>query len=103
MERNPIEMLLDEENSENIILYNEDGVAVEFEQIAIVPLNGRLFALLHPVEPDEGMDEDTGIVFELITLDDGEEVLEVAKGEDIIDAVFEEYYAMVDEALSGQE
>lgn len=34
----PIEMLLDENCSENIVLYGENGKPMEFEQIALIPL-----------------------------------------------------------------
>ena len=37
----PIDMLLDENNTDNIKLYNEDNQEVEFEQIATSSKYGR--------------------------------------------------------------
>lgn len=95
MEKNPIDMLMDETNSENIVLYDEDGQAVEFEQIAVIELGTALFALLHPVELTEDNDEDTAIVF-LVNQDN--ETMDVVEDEDTIDEVFEEYYRLLREA-----
>ena len=35
----PIDMLFDEKNTDNIVLYDEKGAEVEFEQIALIPLD----------------------------------------------------------------
>lgn len=94
---NQIEKLLDENNNDNIVLYDENGEAVEFEQIALIVLDGNVYPLLHPLVQEEGIDEDTGIVFQIVVADDGEEILEVVDDEDVVDAVFEEYYALLEE------
>ena len=39
----PIDMLLDENNTDNIKLYNEDNQEVEFEQIALVPIEEKTY------------------------------------------------------------
>ena len=43
-----IDMLYDEENEENIVLYDETGKEVEFEQIALIPLEERSYVIQHP-------------------------------------------------------
>lgn len=91
---NPIEMILDENNTDNIILYNEDGEAVEFEQIALVPLDGETFVLLRPLIEGEDIAEDEALVFAIENMDD-EDVLVTVDDEEVIDAVFEEYYDML--------
>ena len=52
---NPIEQILDENNIDNIVLYNENDEPFEFEQIAIIPLEDgekqSLYAILLPVTP----------------------------------------------------
>ncbi len=100
---NPIEKLLDENNNENIVLYDENGNALEFEQIALIVLGGNVYPLLHPLVQEEGIDEDTGLVFQIIVTDDGEEVLEVVDDEEVVDAVFEEYYALLEQAQPDAE
>ena len=90
----PIEMLYDDNNTDNITLYNEEGEAIEFEQIALIPLDERDFAILRPVEAPEGMAEDEAFVFAIEEVD-GEEDLILVEDDDIVDAVFEEYYTML--------
>ncbi len=90
----PIDMILDEENDENIILYNENNEPTEFEQIAVVPLDGKAHVILKPADPIDGLGDDEALVF---TIDEyeGEECLSIALDDDLIDAVFEAYYDML--------
>ena len=49
-----LERLLDDENDENIILFDEDGGEIELEQIAVVTHDGEMYAVLHVVgDPEE--------------------------------------------------
>ena len=90
-ERDAIDMLLDEECTDDITLYDENNVPVDFEQIAVIPLDERLFAILKPVEPLEGVGEDEGIVIEI---DEEADEIYTVNEDDIVDKVFEEYYRM---------
>lgn len=92
----PIDMLLDENNTENIKLYNEENQEVEFEQIALVPIEDKTYAILKPVKPMEGVADDEAIVFVIDEIDD-EDCLVIADDDAIIDKVFEEYYKMLKE------
>lgn len=101
MEQSPIEKLLDENNSEPITLYSEGNMEVTFEQIAVIPLDSGDYAILKPMGEFEGIGEEEALVFE-IARQDGEWILQVVLEDDIIDAVFAEYYAMLAEE-SGEE
>lgn len=90
----PIDMLLDENNTENIKLYNEDNQEVEFEQIALVPIEDKTYAILKPVANMEGIADDEALVFVIDEIDD-EECLVIVEDDAIIDKVFEEYYQML--------
>ena len=95
--QNPIDALFDEENNDVLILFNERGEEVAFEQIAIIPL-GKTYAILKPVQPLEGMGEDEGLVFSVeINTETNEEYLTVVTDMDIIDKVFDVYDALVEE------
>lgn len=94
---NPIDQILDDNNTDNIVLYNEEGESIEFEQIALIPLDGDTFVILHPVDQLEGMNEDEALVFGIENVD-GEDTLVIVEDEDVVDAVFEEYYIMLEEA-----
>ncbi|MBQ7352331.1 MAG: DUF1292 domain-containing protein [Clostridia bacterium] len=92
----PIDMLLDENNTENIKLYNEENQEVEFEQIALVPIENKTYAILKPAQAMEGVADDEAIVFVIDEIDD-EDCLVIVEDDAIVDQVFEEYYKMLKE------
>lgn len=93
-ERDAIDMLLDDECTDDITLYDENNNPVDFEQIAVIPLEDRLFAILKPVDPLEGVNEDEGIVIEI---DEEEDNIYTVDDDKIVDQVFEEYYKLNEE------
>lgn len=90
----PIDMLLDENNTDNIKLFNEENEEVEFEQIALVPIEEKVYAILKPVQTMEGVAEDEALVFGIEEIDD-EDCLVIVEEDAIVDKVFEEYYKML--------
>ena len=95
-EKTVIEKLLDENNNDNIILYDENNNQTEFEQVAIIPLNDKLYAILKPATKIEGVNEDEALVFVLEETDD-EESLVICDDFKVVDKVFEEYYKLLRE------
>ncbi|MBE5735278.1 MAG: DUF1292 domain-containing protein [Clostridiales bacterium] len=93
-DRSPVELLLDEKNNDNIKLYDEKNECVEFEQIATIPMDERIFVILKPVTAMENVAEDEAIVFEIQEIDE-EDCLVVVTEDKIIDKVFDEYYEML--------
>ncbi|MGN0798653.1 MAG: DUF1292 domain-containing protein [Christensenellales bacterium] len=106
--KSPIDCLFDEENTDPITLYNEKGEEVLFEQIAIIPLEERIFAILKPMKQLEGVGEDEALAFEIVeTEEDAEtgehsEYLELVGDIDVIDKVFEVYNKLMDEEEEKQ-
>lgn len=92
---NPIDALFDENNNDAIILSNENGEEIAFEQVAIIPISETVYAILKPVNPMEGVGEDEGLVFSIEKNEEGEEYLALTVDEDIIDAVFTVYETLV--------
>ena len=90
----PMDMLLDENNTENIKLFNEDNQEVEFEQIALVPINDKTYVILKPANEMEGIADDEALVFVIDEIDD-EDCLVIVEDDAIVDQVFEEYYKML--------
>lgn len=91
----PIDMLLDENNTENIKLFNEENQEVEFEQIALIPIEDKTYAILKPVSM-EGVADDEALVFVIDEIDD-EDCLVIVEDDAVVDKVFEEYYKMLKE------
>ena len=81
-----------------ITLLSADGEEVDFVEIAGIAYKGNFYAVLQPVELLEGMDEDEALVFKVTRGADGEDNFEIEMDDDIIDAVFEEYNRLLDEA-----
>lgn len=92
----PIDALFDENNTDNIVLFNAENEKVEFEQIALVPINGKVYAILKPTTEMTGVGEDEALVFVIDEVDD-EDCLLIVEDDDIIDTVFEEYYDLLRE------
>ena len=92
----PIDMLLDENNTENIKLYNEENEEIEFEQIALVPIENKTYAILRPLLENEDIAEDEALVFVIDEIDD-EDCLVIVEDDAMVDKVFEEYYKMLKE------
>ncbi len=90
--RNPYEMLLDENNNENIIFYDQDGNPMEFEQIALLEIDTIKYTILHPV--NMGYADDEVIAFSLS--DDGNEyeLLEV-EDDDLLEEIYAEYKSLL--------
>lgn len=102
--KNPIDCLFDEDNNDPIFLFNEKGEKVEFEQIALIPIEERIFAILKPVEKIEGIGEDEALVFEVVEGEEDEEddYLNLVSDVEIIDKVFDVYNKLIDEEEEKQ-
>ena len=106
--KSPIDCLFDEDNTDPISLYNEKGEKVQFEQIALIPLDEKIYAILKPMKEIEGVGDDEALAFEIVeTEEDAEtgehsEYLELVGDIDIIDKVFEVYNKLMDEEEAKQ-
>ncbi len=94
--KNPIKQLLDENNNDNIILFDDDGNKIEFEQVALIPLEETnvTYAILIPITPMQGVEDGEGVLF---ALDEENEQLEVINDEKIIDKVLTIYQQLIEE------
>ena len=92
-----LDILLDEENDSPITLYDEKDNAIRFDQVAIIPLNEKLYAILKPIDPMESVADDEAIVFFIQEEEDGNSQLVVETDEPTAMKVFDEYYRLLDE------
>ncbi len=102
-EESILDILLDETNESPITLYDTDDKAIKFDQVAIIPLEEALYAILKPIEEMEGVADDEAIVFVLVEDEEGETSLEIETNEEVAMQVFEEYYKLLDEHDANQE
>ena len=94
--KDPISQILDENNTENIVLYDTEQKPIEFEQVAVIPLErtNKLYAILIPVTPMQGVNEGEGVLFEL---DEVKRDVEVVHDDSIIDEVLSIYQKLIED------
>lgn len=80
-----------------ITLTGADGEEIDFVEIAGIAYEGNFYAILQPVELIEGMDDDEALVFKVSRGYDGEDKFDIELDDAIIEAVFDEYYRLLDE------
>lgn len=78
-------------DDEVITLYDDNNNPVDFTEVAVIEYQGEFYALLQPVEPMEGLEEDEAIIFKVNQKDDDTDEFEPVTDESILDAVFNEY------------
>lgn len=98
-----LDILLDENNDDPITLYDEEDKEVQFEQVAVIPDNDKIYAILKPIDELEGVEDDEAIVFLADYDDEGNTVLLVEKDEETAIRVFDKYYQLLDEAEKNEE
>ena len=91
---NPIDENIEE--NDNVILYDEDGEATEFEHVANIPLDDKNYVILVPVTPIEGVGEDEGFVF-LVEEDEDGEFLTLVDDDELVDKIFDIYNSLPEE------
>lgn len=95
-EVNPVDLLFDPNNRENITLYNEKDEPVEFEQVAVIPLEDSVYAILQPVQKMEGLGDDEAFAFEVIEDEENGDTLKLVEDDAVIDKIFDEYKKLFD-------
>lgn len=92
-EMNPMQ-----DDDDVVTLLSATGEEIDFVEIAGIAYKGHFYAILQPVELLEGMDDDEALVFEVVRTEDGNDSFHIVLDDDIIDAVFEEYNKLYEEA-----
>lgn len=94
----PISQILDEENYDNVVLYDPEKKPIEFEQVAVIPVDDEktdeqtLYTIMIPITPMQGVSEGEGVVFKI---DESSHDIEVVNDEKIIDKVLEIYQQLL--------
>ncbi|MBE5741361.1 MAG: hypothetical protein E7351_02415 [Clostridiales bacterium] len=94
--KDPIEQILNEENMDNIVLYDAENKPIEFEQVAVIPLErtGKLYAILIPVTPMQGVEEGEGVLF---VIDEEAHDMDIERDDATIDEVLTIYQKLIEE------
>ncbi len=97
-----LDVLLDQDNRDPIVLMDENGRQLTFEQIAVIPYEvrkeKRLYCVLKPMDKIEGIGDDEAIVFVVDQDKDGNSIIKVEEDEEVAIAVFDKYYDLLEDA-----
>lgn len=96
-----LDILLDE-NCEQISFKNENGEEVLFDQVAVIPKDDKIYAILTPVDEMDGVSDDEAIVFRLDE-ENGEHVLVLEDDENVAMDIFEEYVKLWEAQYSQED
>ena len=88
--------LLDPENKEPIFLTTADGEDLSFDQIATIPYDEKIYCVLVPTEPMEGIDEDECLIF-VYDREGEDEKLVLEESEETCAAVYDVYLQLLEE------
>lgn len=96
------DVLTDENNRDPITFVDGDGKQLSFEQVAVIPHEvageTKLYCILKPLDPIDGIADDEAIVFLVDMDEDGDAVIRVEEDETIARQVFDKYYDLLREA-----
>ena len=92
-----LDVLFDENNFDPITLSNDQGASIDFEQVAIIPMDNETYVILKPIEPMDDVADDEAFVFKIIKDENEESKLVIEEDEQIGEKVFDEYYKLLDE------
>ena len=94
------DVLLDENNTAPIYMYNENGEQIEFEQIAVIPYGENdLYCILKPLTCVKGIAPDEAVVFQALEDENGDGYLRVVDDENLACTIFEKYYELIEEEM----
>ena len=93
-----LDILLDADNCEPIVLTDKNGRNIAFEQIAVIPYDGKIYCVLKPVDKICGIGDDEAIVFR-IDEDDDAFTIRMEEDMNVAATVFEMYYDTLEDAL----
>ena len=78
-----------DENDELVTLTYDDGSQEDFFNLAELDYEGKWYAYLVPVEPDEDFNEDEVLVYEIAEGENGEEIFLPVEDDDLLDKLVE--------------
>lgn len=96
-----IDILLNKEDKEPIVLQDENGEKLAFEQIAVIPYNDKIYVVLKPIDKIEHIEENEAIVFYVDEVEGKEPGLRVETNREIAEKIFDEYLDLLDENKQG--
>lgn len=91
-----LDILLDSDNRDPIVLLDENGEKMEFEQVGVIPYGKTsdtmaLYALLRPITKIGNIGTDEFIIFRVVSDDNEDTTLVIEDDEETALAVYDKY------------
>ncbi|MCD8205944.1 MAG: DUF1292 domain-containing protein [Clostridia bacterium] len=93
-----LDILLDDDNRDPVTLTLGSGKEYEFEQVAVIPYDDKIYAVLHPLAYVEELDagDDDCLVF-YVDEDDPSHTLRTEDDDEKAEAVYDIYISLLEE------
>ena len=95
--------LFGDDYDEIVTLLDDNGNEVNFIDIARIEHGGNTYEIMQPEELPDGVEDDEALVFLVTSDESGTNRYDIVDDEETIDAVFEKYDRLFDEAMAADE
>ena len=95
-----LDVLLNQENTQNIIMFNNEGEQVEFMQICVVPNGEDLYCILKPTSEIENIASNEAVVFKVVQNPNEEAYLVPEASQEKSEKIFSEYERLITNELA---
>jgi len=89
-----LDILLDSDNDSFITMFDENNSQIKFQQVATIPFNENVYAILKPIDYLEGVEDDEALVFKIIQELNGSS-LELENDKRTCQTIFDKYYELI--------
>ena len=104
-ENNLIDMLLDKDNHEPIVIYDENNKELKFQTVAVIPFvtmptlssDKDLYVIMKPIDKIEGVEDDEVLIFVVDYDFKGQPFLAIEHNQELAQKVYEEYVRLLDD------
>ncbi len=96
-------ILMDDDDTDPIIVYDEKGACFKFKQVAVLPYEDDLYCILSPITPIKGVAEDEAIAFQVVVAEDHSSALEPVRDRNLALKLFDMYYDLFEYELKKRE
>jgi len=93
---NPLDQILDDDNMDDVVLYNAQNIPIRMEQIARLMIEEKMYVILKPIMEEPLIGADECLVFCIDEVDE-EDVLVLVTDDELLDKVFDEYEELLRE------
>lgn len=101
-DKNILDILLDAENREPVTLWDGDDRKITFEQVAVIPHDGKIYCVMKPLEHLDGVADDEALVL-YVDIYRNEVTLNVELNQLKAIEVFEKYYDLLEKSALKKE